>query len=241
MLSYREKGHPVFIVTRTISKPTSKQTDRDRQLTLQRRRKSSIHFKKMEANLQLIFGQKVTKEQLITEAEKISKVKGIKVDRLARRAKEATICWFCENCHEFLNLASNITKETSQYKFDESDKSYRYNNQYNHQSEINYYFNDTKRNIPPRENENSHMNTKAVVGDQKLRPQNNPERKDSNQATFTPKFLLSAGACSFNNDSKDNENSSSFMPLFLNEDQFYDEFIQKENLYNNAVYDIWGF
>jgi hypothetical protein len=51
----------------------------------------------------------------------MSKKKNVRVDRIARRTKESLICWFCENCSEFLNGCLAIDQQQEQQQQQEKE------------------------------------------------------------------------------------------------------------------------
>jgi hypothetical protein len=89
----------------SLSKPgrgTVRRTQRESATALERRRRNSAIFCAMEAALKALC-RGFTKAELLRLAEKFETVKGVRVDRSARRQKDCLVCWFCENCPELLD------------------------------------------------------------------------------------------------------------------------------------------
>jgi hypothetical protein len=59
----------------------------------------------MSAALARMTDGKMTRQALLSLAVALARQKGIKLDRGAKRVKDALICWFCENCSEILGGA----------------------------------------------------------------------------------------------------------------------------------------
>jgi hypothetical protein len=65
-----------------------------------RRRQAGPEFEAMSNRLSEILNGNITKARLMSLAQKIAAIKGITVDREAKRLKDSLICWFCEHCKE---------------------------------------------------------------------------------------------------------------------------------------------
>jgi len=97
----REGPFTVITASRPLSPAPSPQANREAERAIERRRRNAAHYAAMLAILQRLVptGHAVDIRRL---AVKISEVKGVELDRGARRLKECLICWFCEHCPELL-------------------------------------------------------------------------------------------------------------------------------------------
>jgi len=85
--------------TRAAANP---QSLREAERALERRRRNSAHFEAMLALLRQIT-RTGRMEEIRPLALRIAGLKGIAVDRAAKRQKESLVCWFCEQCPELLS------------------------------------------------------------------------------------------------------------------------------------------
>jgi hypothetical protein len=67
-----------------------------------RRRRAGPDFDLVSNRLYAILNGDITKTNLMSFAQKIAAIKGLKVDREAKRVKDSLICWFCENCKQYI-------------------------------------------------------------------------------------------------------------------------------------------
>ncbi|EAX93545.1 hypothetical protein TVAG_203360 [Trichomonas vaginalis G3] len=79
------------------TKLTSEQNRRDHEMILERIKKNGVKMDFVSAYIDKIFGMHVTISPLLEFALHISHQFGLKVDRLAKRNRNALLCWFSEN------------------------------------------------------------------------------------------------------------------------------------------------
>jgi hypothetical protein len=96
------KNGQITVITSYRSKSVINQTEKDQEQANIRLRKNFRVYHIMYSILEVITG-KVTLNSMLALAEQFAPLKGIRVDRIARRRKNCLICWFCENCSEFLS------------------------------------------------------------------------------------------------------------------------------------------
>lgn len=83
---------------------TTLQSIRDHKMLTQRIKKLGIKFDYVTAYLEHIHGIHNTVCQLLTQASIYSEIINIKIDRLAKRNKQALLCWYTENWDSVLPL-----------------------------------------------------------------------------------------------------------------------------------------
>jgi hypothetical protein len=67
-----------------------------------RRRQAGPDFDLISNRLYEILNGNFTKARLMSLAGKMAAIKGVKVDRDAKRVKDSLICWFCEHCKDYI-------------------------------------------------------------------------------------------------------------------------------------------
>jgi hypothetical protein len=67
-----------------------------------RRRGVAEKFDIVANRLRQLLNGRFTKQALLGFADQIGGLRGVKVDRAARRVKDSLICWFCENFYDVI-------------------------------------------------------------------------------------------------------------------------------------------
>lgn len=136
---YSSKLERDIIETRTVNKHfrTTSKSIRDNERLKKRIKKIGIKMDLVSAYFENIFGGHVTTLFLLNLAADLEKKIHVEVDRLARRNRQALLCWFAENwdkvkpiileekVQKLLNqsnlITKDITKEAKDTEIDISD------------------------------------------------------------------------------------------------------------------------
>jgi hypothetical protein len=97
--SFAMEHEPMIVHCKSKPQQLTAQTIRDGNTVAMRRHRVGEQYNQMERQLCRLFGSNVTRKTLLTFADLLLKEGLVRnpLDRLARRTKEALICWFCEN------------------------------------------------------------------------------------------------------------------------------------------------
>ncbi|EAY01820.1 hypothetical protein TVAG_273310 [Trichomonas vaginalis G3] len=79
------------------TKRTTSQSNRDFELVKSRSLYLGEKLNIVSGYLKHLYGNNVTAVSLLSRADKLERIIGISVDRLARRNRQALFCWFTEN------------------------------------------------------------------------------------------------------------------------------------------------
>ncbi|EAY03545.1 hypothetical protein TVAG_041970 [Trichomonas vaginalis G3] len=112
-----ERTQRDIIKARSINKHrrTTSQAIRDHEQLMNRISKLGIKVDYVSAYLDYLYGTHATVFMLLPQAEEMEKKLQIEVDRLARRSKQALICWYAENW-EVIYPYINVENEQSGVK-----------------------------------------------------------------------------------------------------------------------------
>jgi hypothetical protein len=105
----------VTIITMKPRKAAALQIEKEQRKCAERVRRLEAQFAEMKKFLTAVTGGRLAVRNLLGLANHIAEERHIKVDRVARRLKDALICWFCENVSVSAVLEKNAEWETKPF------------------------------------------------------------------------------------------------------------------------------
>lgn len=134
---------PLFPVNPYIPKQkrNTTQSIRDNERTLARLKKNGFKIEYVTAYIDRQFGTHVSSANLLTFAHELCEKLSLKLDRIAKRNKNALICWYAENWHIVQPHLKDLTLPLKHESDNQDEKNTNNNTQENDPMEISQLLN----------------------------------------------------------------------------------------------------